>query len=476
MIQEKRLVKTKIIATLGPSSSSHESIKALVEAGVNIFRLNFSHGMQDEHLRRILEIRSVEKEIGIKVSILQDLQGPKIRLGKFREGKAILKEGQEFVITSRETLGNERIASVTFSEVIKDVKEGERIFVNDGRIRLISEKNTGKELVTRVIQGGEVSNNKGLNFPDTSLSLTPISDKDLEDLSFGLSNGIDLVALSFVRNAEDIVLLKRYMEKFGRVVPVIAKIERWEAVNNVDEIARESESIMVARGDLGIELPIEKIPIIQKEIISICNNLGKPVITATQMLNSLVDNLTPTRAEVTDVANAIFDGTDSVMLSNETAVGHFPVEAVRVMRNIIEETEFSEIFYNYITNSKDTFEDNISDAIAFSATEVARITKAKLIICATESGKTATLISKHKPNIPILALTPCNDTLRYLNLKWGVYPHLVERFKSVDEILKEGPKAASDFGFLIKGDTYVITAGSHAGISGSTNLLKVDKV
>lgn len=475
MIQEKRLVKTKIVATLGPSSSSHATIKALVEAGVNVFRLNFSHGTHEEHVERIHKIRSVEKETGIKVSILQDLQGPKIRLGKFREGKVTLKEGQEFTITSQETLGNEKIASVTFGEVIKDVKKGERIFVNDGMIRLIAEKNNGQEIVTKVIQGGEVSNNKGLNFPDTSLSLTPISEKDLEDLSFGLSNGIDLVALSFVRNAEDIVLLKRYMEKFGRVVPVIAKIERWEAVKNIDEIARESESIMVARGDLGIELPIEKIPIIQKEIISICNNLGKPVITATQMLNSLVDNLTPTRAEVTDVANAIFDGTDSVMLSNETAVGHFPVEAVRVMHNIIEETEFSEIFYNYVINSKDTFEDNISDAIAFSATEVAKITKAKLIICATESGKTATLISKHKPNIPILALTPCNDTLRYLNLKWGVYPHLVKRFKSVDEILKEGPKAAIDFGFLLKGDTYVITAGSHAGISGSTNLLKVEK-
>lgn len=475
MIQEKRLVKTKKVATLGPSSSSHETIKALVEAGVNVFRLNFSHGTHEEHVERIHKIRSVEKETGVKVSILQDLQGPKIRLGKFKEDKVTLKEGQEFTITSQETLGNEKIASVTFGEVIKDVKKGERIFVNDGMIRLIAEKNNGREIVTKIIQGGEVSDNKGLNFPDTSLSLMPISEKDVEDLSFGLSNGVDLVALSFVRNAEDIVLLKRYMEKFGRIIPVIAKIERWEAVKNIDEIARESESIMVARGDLGIELPIEKIPIIQKEIISICNNLGKPVITATQMLNSLVDNLTPTRAEVTDVANAIFDGTDSVMLSNETAVGHFPVEAVRVMHNIIEETEFSEIFYNHIINSKDTFEENISDAIAFSATEIAKITKAKLIICATESGKTATLISKHKPNIPILALTPCNDTLRYLNLKWGVYPHLVKRFKSVDEILKEGPKAAIDFGFLLKGDTYVITAGSHAGISGSTNLLKVDK-
>lgn len=476
MIQGKNLVKTKIIATLGPSSSEKEVIKSLVEEGVNVFRLNFSHGTYQEHLEKIKIIREIERTIGFKVTILQDLQGPKIRLGKFKGGHAFLTEGDKFVITSEDIEGDKNISSITFPNVIKDIKKDERIFINDGLVKLVVKNNEGNLLITEVIEGGEVSDHKGLNFPDSEISLDSISNKDIDDLKFGLENGIDLIAISFVKNAKDITKLRDLMKRFGRTVPIVSKIERWEAVKNIKEIASISDAIMVARGDLGIELPIQKIPIIQKEIISLCNLLGKPVITATQMLSSLVENLTPTRAEVTDIANSIFDGTDAVMLSNETAVGRHPVKAVTIMRNIIEETEQSSIFKEQIKASKDFFENNISDAIAYSSTEVAQLTKANLIICATESGKTATLISKHKPSVPILALTPKDETLRFLNLKWGVYPCLVQKFQSVDEILEEGPKVAVNLGLVKDNDIYVIVAGSLTGISGSTNLLKVDKV
>ncbi len=467
--------KTKIVATIGPSTWDRDKIMALAENGVNVFRINFSHGTYKEHKKTIQTVREVANSLNLPLSILQDLQGPKIRVGEFENGKAFLNDGAEFILTVRDIKGNEKISSITNKDVIKDVKKGEIIYINDGLIKLKVEKISNSDIYTKVLEGGEISDHKGVNFPKTHLSIPSITEKDKQDLKFGLENSVDMVALSFVKRAEDVIELRKLMESFGNVVPIISKIEKWEAVENLEEIVEVSDGVMVARGDLGVEMPIEEIPITQKRIIHLCNKRGKPVITATQMLNSMIENPTPTRAEVTDISNAIFDGTDAVMLSNETAVGRFPVESVKMMRQIIRLTERSKLFKNFAKEDEKISEHNVPDAIACSAATIAKTVKAKLIISATESGKTAMLVSKHKPNVPILALTPKEKTLYFLTLKWSVFPVKVKPFKTVDGILRRGPEIAKRLNLLKSGDLYVITAGSHTGVSGSTNLIKVDR-
>lgn len=468
--------KTKIVATIGPSTQDRNKIEALAKNGVNVFRINFSHGTHKEHQKTIRTVREVANSLDLPLSILQDLQGPKIRLGEFKNGKAFLRNGAEFILTIRDIKGDERISSITNKDIIKDVKKGEIIYINDGLIKLKVEKISNGNIYTKVLEGGEISDHKGVNFPKTHLSIPSITEKDKKDLKFGLENNVDMVALSFVKRAEDVVELRRLMENFGNVVPIISKIEKWEAVENLEKVIEVSDGVMVARGDLGVEMPIEEIPITQKRIIHLCNKKGKPVITATQMLNSMIENPTPTRAEVTDISNAIFDGTDAVMLSNETAVGRFPVESVKMMRQIIRITEKSKLFRNFIAESEKVSEPNVPDAIACSAVAIAKAVKAKLIISATESGKTAMLVSKCKPDVPVLALTPKEKTLHFLALKWGVFPVKVAPFKTVDGILRRGPEVAKQLNLLKDEDLYVITAGSHTGVSGSTNLVKVDKV
>ncbi len=469
--------KTKIVATLGPATTTPEKIEALVKAGVDIFRINFSHGTENEHSETIERIKQITGRFDFPVAILQDLQGPKIRLGKIKNGKAILNRGAEFILTTKEIIGDEHIASITFPAVIKDVSPGEIIYINDGLIKLKIERIDKENIYTKVIEGGEISDHKGVNFPNTRLSVPAITEKDKKDLQFGLKHGVDLVALSFVKSPDEVEELRNLMKKYGRVVPIISKIEKWEAVENLESIVEVSDGIMVARGDLGVEMPIEQVPIIQKKIISMSNRKGKPVITATQMLNSMIENPTPTRAEVTDIANAIFDGTDAVMLSNETAVGKFPVESVSVMRRVIKNTEKSTIFKRFLKSKKDKIEGNsISEAIALSANKIAENVNAKVIITATESGRTALLVSKYKPDVPIIAITPREETLKYLTLKWGVIPVKVKAFKTVDEILEKAVKIVREKGIAKSGDAVVITAGSHTGISGSTDLLKVATV
>ncbi len=469
--------KTKIVATLGPATTTPEKIEALVKAGVDIFRINFSHGTENEHSETIERIKQITGRFDFPVAILQDLQGPKIRLGKIKNGKAILNRGAEFILTTKEIIGDEHIASITFPAVIKDVSPGEIIYINDGLIKLKIERIDKENIYTKVIEGGEISDHKGVNFPNTRLSVPAITEKDKKDLQFGLKHGVDLVALSFVKSPDEVEELRNLMKKYGRVVPIISKIEKWEAVENLESIVEVSDGIMVARGDLGVEMPIEQVPIIQKKIISMSNRKGKPVITATQMLNSMIENPTPTRAEVTDIANAIFDGTDAVMLSNETAVGKFPVESVSVMRRVIKNTEKSTIFKRFLKSKKDKIEGNsISEAIALSANKIAENVNAKVIITATESGRTALLVSKYKPDVPVIAITPREETLKYLTLKWGVIPVKVKAFKTVDEILEKAVKIVREKGIAKSGDTVVITAGSHTGISGSTDLLKVATV
>ena len=468
--------KTKIIVTIGPASNKEETLRNLFFEGVDIFRLNFSHGTHDEHLSVIKVIRKLEKELNLYVSIMQDLQGPKIRLGKIKNGKAFLKNGSLFTLTREILSGDERVSSVNFPGVIDEIKLGETIYIDDGKIKLKVKKKDNKSLLTEVIEGGTISDNKGLNFPDTYLSIPAITEKDVNDLKFGLENGADIVALSFVKTPEDIIHLRKLMERLGKVIPVVSKIEKWEAVKNIKAILEITDAAMIARGDLGVELPIEDIPLIQKRIISLCNLKGKPVITATQMLNSMIESYVPTRAEVNDISNAIFEGTDAVMLSNETAIGKFPVEAVKVMNKVILKTEKSELFKTSLLRRENLPGNDISDAIAFSSIEIAKTVKAKLIITATESGRTANFVSKYRPYIPILALTPKEKVFRYLKLRWGVFPVKVRPFSSVDEILSEAPKIALEKGLISKGDLYVITAGFQTGVSGSTNLIKVDKI
>ena len=474
MIQKRKECKTKIVATLGPATDTNEKIKELIVEGVDVFRINFSHGDKEQHKETIQRIKTISEELSYPVSILQDLQGPKIRLGKLKAGKAFLKNGAEFILTTKEILGDEHICSITFPSVIKDITTDQLIYINDGLIKLKVKKITDDKVYTTVIEGGEISDHKGVNFPNTRLSIPAITEKDKEDLKFGLDNGVDFVALSFVKIPEDVIELRNLMQQYGRIVPIISKIEKWEAVENIEKIVDVSDGIMVARGDLGVEIPVEEVPIIQKKIISISNKKGKPVITATQMLNSMIESPVPTRAEVTDVSNAIFDGTDAVMLSNETAVGKFPIESVRVMRNIIKNTEKSAIFKKFLkTKPEEPIEKNVSDAIAISANNIANVVNAKIIVSATESGRTAILVSKHKPNVPVIALTPKEETLKFLILKWGVIPFKVNAFKTVDEILQKAVEIAKETKLAKKGDIIVITAGSHTGVSGSTDLLKV---
>ncbi len=469
--------KTKIVATLGPATSALEMIELLARTGVDVFRINFSHGSENEHTKTIENIQRVREKLGFPVSILQDLQGPKIRLGKIKNGKAFLKNGDRFVLTAEEVLGDEHKASISFPEVINDVSPGEIIYINDGLIKLKIEKKDSQNIYTYVLEGGEISDHKGVNFPNTRLSVPAITEKDKKDLKFGIEHGVDLVALSFVKTPKEVEELRNLMRDFGRVVPIISKIEKWEAVENLEGIIDTSDGIMVARGDLGVEMPIEEIPVIQKKIISACNRKGKPVITATQMLNSMINNPTPTRAEVTDISNAIFDGTDAVMLSNETAVGKFPIQSVSVMRNVIKNTERSRIFRNFLKNKSDKVEiGNVSEAIALSANKIAENIKAKAIITATESGRTALLVSKYRPDVPVIALSPRENTIRYLVLKWGVIPVKVQAFKTVDEIIEKAIEVAKEKKLVKNGETVVITAGSHTGISGSTDLLKVSAI
>ncbi|MBC7349925.1 MAG: pyruvate kinase [Candidatus Aminicenantes bacterium] len=469
-----KTIKAKIIVTIGPKSQQPEIIESLIRAGADVFRLNFSYGTYKEHQENIKNIRKLSKKVGKDVSILQDLQGPKIRLGEIAGNSVRLNKGQKFVIKAEKVNGNERQASITSPEIIEDIKPGELIFINDGLIKLKVKKSTSREIITEVIAGGEITSHQGVNFPQSKLSLRAFTEKDKQDLVFGLENGVDLIGLSFVKSRDDLHHFKEFMRSTGKRVPVVAKIEKWEAVQNLEEIVTEAEALMVARGDLGVELPVEKVPIIQKKIIALARAQGKPVITATQMLNSMIKNPVPTRAEVNDIANAILDGTDAVMLSNETAVGNYPVESVKMMRKIIYETENSEIFKSLMSQIIEPAEISIPEAISYSIKNTASRVKASLILTATETGRTAAIISKYRPGLPIFALTPRRETLRFLNLTWGVFPFLVKRFKSVDEILRKGPRIAEEAGFLRPSDIYFITCGTHTGILGSTNLFKVD--
>ncbi len=474
MVRPDLMRRTKIVATIGPATESPEVLRSLIEAGATTFRLNFSHGDHEDHRLRIATIRQVAHELGVHIGILQDLQGPKIRLGRFENGPVTLANGAPFSLTSRQVACTERIACVTYKRLADEVTEGSRILLDDGRVEMVCESVDVEQqaLHCRVTVGGVLSNNKGVNFPDVQLSIRALTDKDRHDLAFGLQQGVDWVALSFVRNPSDMLEIRELIRSHGHSTPVVAKIEKFEAIDSIDSILPLCDGVMVARGDLGVEMPAEEVPLLQKELIRKANRLGIPVITATQMLDSMVSSPRPTRAEVSDVANAILDGTDAVMLSNESAVGDFPVEAVATMACIARRIE-----RDYPQRVLDShMATTIPNAICQAVSSIARQLNAAAILPLTKSGSTARNVSKFRPSTPILAVTSDVNVARQLQLVWGVNPLVIEEEATSNGTFNVAMELAREQGLLREGDLVIETAGTLSGVSGSTDLVKVSIV
>jgi pyruvate kinase len=466
------LRRTKIVATIGPATSSPEVLKQLIQAGATTLRLNFSHGTHDDHLANIRLIRQISFELNQPVGILQDLQGPKIRLGKFADGSIVVKNGDPFTLTSKIIPGTQTISSVTYETLADEVPIGSTILLDDGKVEMIvtGVDQVASELHCKVVVGGPLSNSKGVNFPGVYLSIKALTDKDRVDLMFGLDQGVDWVALSFVRNPADILEIKELIANAGKEVPVIAKIEKHEAIEQMEEILALCDGVMVARGDLGVEMPAEQVPRIQKQLIATANRMGIPIITATQMLDSMVNNPRGTRAEISDVANAILDGTDAVMLSNETAVGIYPIEAVETMARIALETEKEELSRRWEDKKR-----SIPNAISEAVGNIAEQLGASAIIPFTKTGATARSVSKFRPSKPILAVTPHVDVARRLQLVWGVQPMLLLDLDNISDNFQAAINMARTSNLLQEGDLVVITSGTQ-GVAGSTDLIKVEVV
>lgn len=464
--------KTKIVCTIGPATSSLEMIKKLITAGCDVCRLNFSHGTHDSHAEVIATIRQAAKELNKDVAILLDTKGPEIRTIDVENGAVELEAGEQIILTSDEILGNEKRVSITYSGLAEDVHKGSRILIDDGLIELQVDRVESKEIYCSIINGGTLKNKKGVNVPGVKVKLPGITAKDAEDIRFGIEQGVDFIAASFVRKAADIYDIRRILEEHKADIHVIAKIESEEGVENVEEILEVSDGLMVARGDLGVEIPAEDVPLIQKQLIHRCNFKGKPVITATQMLDSMQRNPRPTRAEASDVANAIFDGTDAIMLSGETASGKYPIESVQTMARIAERTELALASKKSdVSNgiAKNTITDVISQSVANAAVEL----HATAILAPTESGFTARMISKYRTNVPVIAVTPHDSVMRKLKLAWGVYSIKGSVQKSTDEMLEKAVEAALDHGYVKRGDLIIITAGVPIREPGTTNMMKI---
>ncbi len=466
---------TKIICTIGPASQNPDTIKKLILAGMNVARLNFSHGSYEEQANKFRMIQDASKELGIPVAILQDTKGPEIRLRDFANGKEELKAGQKFTLTTEEIAGTNEKVSITYKQLPNDVEEGMAILLDDGLIELKVDKVTATDIECTVINGGFVSNKKGVNVPGAELSMPFISDVDREDILFGIKMGFDFLACSFVRSKEDILAVRKILDENGAKTKVIAKIENMQGIRNLAEILEVSDGIMVARGDMGVEIPLEEVPVIQKKMIKKAIATGKQVITATQMLESMTKNPRPTRAETTDVANAIYDGTTAIMLSGETASGQYPVEAVETMTKIAQRTELD---IDYITRFQRTemHGADVTNAISHATCTTAMDLKAAAIITVTMSGFTAEMIARYKPNCPIIACSVDEAVCRQVNMLWGVRPLLIDKKETAEELFKEGVRKAMEAGYVKKGDTVVITAGVPLGISGKTNMIRVVEV
>jgi len=469
------MIKTKIVCTIGPASSSCEKIEKLIQGGMDVARLNFSHGSHEKHHQLIENIRQASLKANESVAILQDLGGPKIRIGKIEKEPILLKEGSSFILTNREVLGDEQGVSVTFPSLPQKVKKGDRIFLADGTLELKVKELTSTDIICRVVRGGKLTSHKGINIPNLSMDISSLTEKDYQDILFGIKNKVDFIGLSFTRNAEDVLRARKFLKENGAEdISLIAKIEKKEAVNNLKEIIETSDGIMIARGDLGVEIPLENVPLVQKNIIKRCNLLGKPVITATQMLMSMVNVPRPTRAEVTDVANAILDGTDAIMLSEETAIGNYPVEAAETMNKIALRVEKAIDYKKILSERSLSVKPNNPDAISHATCQVALDLKAKAIVTFTLSGSTARMVSRYRPPVPIIAASTRDSTVRKLALSWGVYPFKSEELENTDDMIEKSRKVALATGLVVKGDKIIITAGIPFRIPGTTNLLKVE--
>ena len=471
--------KTKIVCTMGPNSDNLDTLRALMTSGMDVARLNFSHGSHEEQLGRINNIKAIREELGLHTAILLDTKGPEIRTGVFKDGKVDVVEGQTFTLTTNDIEGTNEMVSITYDELPQDVSVGNSILIDDGLIELKVESKTDTDIVCTVVNGGTIGSRKGINVPNVKVNLPGITNKDREDIIFGLENGIDFIAASFIRNADAVREIRILCEMYGggRRIGIIPKIENMEGVENLDEIIEVSDGIMVARGDLGVEIPAEEVPFLQKRIIEKCNDAFKPVITATQMLDSMIRNPRPTRAEVTDVANAINEGTDAIMLSGETAAGKYPVEALKMMVKIAESTEL------HLDNSKKSYRAkyvsrSTSAAVAFSAVQTAYNVNAKCVIASSVSGFTARIVSKFRPDAMIAGLSPVEDVLRRMQLYWGVKPILSTQASTTDEIFDNAVRIVEETGLVKKGDRVVLTGGGPADKRGKgvTNLLKVAEI
>ena len=465
--------RAKIVCTIGPAVSSPEKIAQLIDAGMNMARLNLSHGTTTDHEKSFNAIRAAAKSKDQPIAILVDLQGPKIRLGKFQGGPYLLAVGDKFTITTEEMLGDKNKASTTYKDLPKDCQVGDQLLINDGKVVLEVLSKNNSTIETKVLVGGEISNNKGINLPGVSVSAPALTEKDAEDLRWGLKMGADFIALSFVRSAKDIDGVKKIMNEMKVQIPVIAKIEKPQAIKNISEIVATFDGVMVARGDLGVELPIEDVPMLQKQCVTLARENAKPVIVATQMLESMINNSTPTRAEATDCANAVLDGADALMLSGETSVGEFPLEAVKVMARIIERTE--QVALNQISPLQHN-PSTKGGAITKAATEVGAQVDAKYLIAFTQSGDSARRMSRLRSPIPILAMTPDQSTLNRLSITWGVEPMLAPMVKHTDEMVMQVDNLLINSNRVKRGELVLIIAGSPPGIPGSTNAMRVHKV
>ena len=466
------MARTKIVCTIGPASRSPETLEQLIRAGMDVARLNFSHGTQTEHLEVITTVRRIAERLGKSIAILQDLAGLKIRIGEIASGAVMLEAGAPFTLTTRQVLGSRQEVFVDYPHLTEDVQRGDRLLLSDGDLELEVIGTTGEDVHCRVITGGTLASRKGVNLPARSITTPTVTDKDRDDLAFGLRHGVDYVAQSFVRTAADVLEVRGMIQDHGSTVPLIAKIETQDALTSIDEIIDSVDGVMVARGDLGVAVPLATVPRLQKMLIGKANRAGKPVITATQMLRSMQDSPRPTRAEVTDVANAVLDGTDAIMLSEETAIGRFPLEAVRMMAAIAADAEsvfpFEAWIHRFETGGP------LPDAVARAACSMAADIDAAAIVTCTQSGGTARRVARYRPRAPILAPTPHAETYRRLALVWGITPLLNQSQPTTDELIAGAVGAALAAARVQRGDTVVITAGVPVGRAGMTNLIKVE--
>jgi len=471
----KHMRKTKIVCTLGPAVSDRDTLRELMLKGMNCARLNFSHGSHPEHLERVNMIKELREELGVQVALMLDTKGPEIRTKSLAAGKVELEKGASFTLYCKEYEGNDTGVSVTYGNLCREISPGARVLIDDGLIELLVLEITDGEIRCVVVNGGALGNNKSINLPDCSINLPSVTERDELDIAFAAQHDFDFIAASFVRKASDVEAIRRVLEAQGGAdIRIISKIENQEGVTNADEIIEASDGIMVARGDLGVEIPAEEVPLVQKMLIRKCVRKGRPVITATQMLDSMIRHPRPTRAEVSDVANAVFDGTSCVMLSGETASGKYPLDALGTMVRIVERAEKAKAYAPTYKSAKED-EVTIADAITYAACTTASALDAEAIIAVTTSGQTARMISRFRPDCPIIAVTPIQKTMRQLAISWGVVPCIGESAETADELFHIGISKAKETKLIEAGDLVVITSGVPIGISGSTNLIKAQR-